>query len=71
MQYTVRFNASVGCAIFQRKAVGIRNGVPNDWDEKKEFISLLSKHNIDIYQYADDELENEFSLIDKIAEGTY
>jgi len=38
---------------------------------KNSFVSLLGKYNIDIYQYANDELQGEFNLIDKIAEGTY
>jgi len=36
---------------------------------KNNFVSLLGKYNIDIYQYTNDELQSEFKLIDKIAEG--
>jgi len=38
---------------------------------KNDFVSLLSKYNIEIYQYNDDELKGEFNLADKISEGTY
>jgi len=39
--------------------------------QKNEFVLLLSKHGIDIFQYTDEELQNEFALVDKIAEGAY
>ena len=38
---------------------------------KNNFVSLLSKHNVDIYQYTEDELQSEFKLVDKIAEETH
>ena len=56
---------------FKERQLGLGMASQMAGMQKNEFVTLLSKHNIDIYQYTDDELENEFSLIDKITEGTY
>ena len=36
---------------------------------KNDFVELLGRNNIDIYQYTNDELQEEFDLVDRIAEG--
>ena len=36
--------------------------------QKNDFVTLLSNHNIDIYQYTDQELDDEFSLVEQILE---
>ena len=38
---------------------------------QNDFVSLLSRNNIDIYQYANEELDKKFDLVDKISEGIY
>lgn len=35
---------------------------------KNDFVELLGRNNIDIYQYTDEELQKELDLIDKISE---
>ncbi|MCL1788679.1 MAG: UPF0175 family protein [Defluviitaleaceae bacterium] len=37
--------------------------------QKNEFVTVLSRQGIDIYQYANDELQNEFTLVDDAAIG--
>jgi len=39
--------------------------------QKNDFVNLLSNYNIDIYQYTNEELDDEFSLVDEMSEGTY
>ena len=36
---------------------------------KNDFVEYLGANNIDIYQYTDGELQEEFSLVDRLAEG--
>lgn len=36
---------------------------------KNDFVELLGKNSIDVYQYTDEELQEEFNLVDKIVEG--
>jgi len=36
---------------------------------KNDFVELLGSNNIDIYQYTDEELQEEFDLVDRIVEG--
>ena len=36
---------------------------------KNDFVEYLGANNIDIYQYTDEELQEEFDLVDKLAEG--
>jgi len=36
--------------------------------EKNDFVALLGKHNIDIYQYTNNELDNEFNLVSRVLE---
>jgi predicted HTH domain antitoxin len=36
---------------------------------KNDFVQALSRYDIDIYQYNDDELHSEFALADEIAGG--
>ncbi|MCF8012157.1 MAG: UPF0175 family protein [Clostridiales bacterium] len=36
--------------------------------EKNEFVILLGKNQIDIYQYTENELEREFEVIDRFVE---
>ena len=36
---------------------------------KNDFVELLGRNNIDIYQYTDEELQEEFDLVDRIVEG--
>ena len=36
---------------------------------KNDFVELLGQNSIDIYQYTDDELQEEFDLANRIAEG--
>ena len=36
---------------------------------KNDFVEFLGRNNIDIYQYTNDELQEEFDLVDRIAEG--
>ncbi|MCL2526845.1 MAG: UPF0175 family protein [Defluviitaleaceae bacterium] len=33
---------------------------------KNDFVTLLSKQNIDIYQYTSNELDNEFNLVSRM-----
>ena len=33
---------------------------------KNDFVEYLGKNNIDIYQYSDEELQDEFNLVDKL-----
>ena len=35
---------------------------------KNDFVEYLAKNDIDIYQYTDEELQEEFDLADKLAE---
>jgi len=36
---------------------------------KNDFVELLGRNSIDIYQYTDEELQEEFELADRVAEG--
>jgi predicted HTH domain antitoxin len=36
---------------------------------KNDFVDLLGRNSVDIYQYTDEELQEEFDLVDRIAEG--
>jgi len=36
---------------------------------KNDFVELLGRNSIDMYQYTNEELQEEFDLIDKIVEG--
>ena len=67
----VDFMLSLAMQYFKERQLGLGMAAQMAGMKKNEFVALLSKHNIDIYQYTDDELEDEFSLIDRITGGTY
>jgi len=67
----IDFMQSLAVYYFKEKKLGLGLASRMAGMSKNEFVTLLSDHNVDIYQYTDDELLNEFKLIDKIAEGTY
>ena len=65
------FMQTLAIHYFKEKILGLGLASRMAGMAKNDFVSLLSKYNIEIYQYTDDELKNEFNLADKIAEGTH
>jgi len=65
------FMQSLAIKYFKDRQLGLGMASQMAGMQKDEFIALLSKHNIDIYQYTGEELNKEFNLISKIAEGIY
>jgi len=52
---------------FKERRLGLGLAAKMAAMSKNEFVTFLSRYDIDVYQYTDEELESEFSLIDKIA----
>ena len=65
------FMQSLAMQYFKEKKLGLGLASRMAGMQKDEFVTLLGKHNIDIYQYTNEELDDEFSLVDKISEGAY
>ena len=65
------FMQTLAIHYFKERLLGLGLAARMAGMTKNDFVSLLGKYNVDIYQYADDELQDEFMLIDKIVEGTY
>jgi len=65
------FMQTLAMQYFKERKLGLGLASRMAGMSKNNFTVLLSRHNIDIYQYTDDELQNELSLVDKIAEGIY
>jgi len=65
------FMQTLAIHYFNEKILGLGLASRMAGMTKNDFVSLLSKYSIEIYQYTDDELKNEFNLADKIAEGTH
>ena len=65
------FMQTLAIHYFKESLVGLGLAARMAGMTKNNFVSLLGKYNIDIYQYTNDELQGEFNLIDKIAEGIY
>ena len=65
------FMQTLAIHYFRERLLGLGLAARMAGMTKNNFVSLLSKYNIDIYQYANDELQGEFNLIDKIAGETY
>ena len=63
------FMQALAVQYFKERQLGLGMASKMAGLPKNEFVTLLSKYGIDIYQYTDVELENEFTLIDKITEG--
>jgi len=65
----IDFKQSLAMQYFRNKQLGLGMASQMAGMPKDEFVVLLGRHNIDIYQYTDDELIDEFELTDRIAEG--
>jgi len=65
------FQQTLAVHYFKERLLGLGLAARMAGMSKNDYVSLLSKHNVDIYQYTDEELHDEFNLVDKIAEGTY
>ena len=65
------FMQSLAIQYFKERRLGLGMAAQMAGLQKNEFVALLSRHNIDIYQYTDEELQDEFGLVDRIAGGAY
>ena len=65
------FMESLAVQYFKDKLLGLGMASQMAGMQKNDFVALLSRQGVDIYQYTEDELQNEFDLVDKIAEGIY
>ena len=63
------FMQTLATRYFKEKRLGLGLAAQMAGLSKNDFVSLLSKNNIDIYQYTNEELDNEFGLVDRISEG--
>ena len=63
------FMQTLAAHYFQKKYLGLGLASKMAGMHKNDFVTYLSKQGIDIYQYSDDELENEFNLVEKIVEN--
>ena len=65
------FMQTLAIHYFKERLLGLGLAARMAGMKKNDFVSLLGRYNVDIYQYTEDELQGEFNLVDKIAEGTY
>ena len=63
------FMQTLAIHYFKERVLGLGLASRMAGMSKNDFVSLLSKHSVDIYQYTDDELIGEFDLVDKINEA--
>jgi len=63
------FMQTLAIHYFKERLLGLGFAARMAGMTKNNFVSLLGKYNIDVYQYTSDELQSELNLIDKIAEG--
>jgi len=64
------FMQSLAMHYFKERRLGLGLAARMAGMQKNEFALFLGRHEVDIYQYTDEELQDEFSLVDKIAEGS-
>ena len=65
------FMQTLATHYFKEKLLGLGLAAQMAGLSKNDFVSLLSKNDIDIYQYTNEELDNEFGLVDRISEGIH
>lgn len=65
------FMQSLAMQYFREKRLGLGLAAHMAGMGKHEFVHLLGRHGVDIYQYSEDELQDEFALVDKIQEGVH
>ena len=65
------FMQTLAIHYFKEKRLGLGLAAQMAGLTKNDFVSLLSKNNIDIYQYTNEELDNEFDLVDRISDGIH
>ncbi|MCL2571786.1 MAG: UPF0175 family protein [Defluviitaleaceae bacterium] len=65
------FMQALAVQYFKERRLGLGLASRMAGVQKNEFVALLGKYNVDIYQYTTEELQNEFNLVDKIAEDVY
>jgi len=65
------FMQALAVQYFKERRLGLGLASRMAGVQKNEFVALLSKYNVDIYQYTTEEWQNEFNLVDKIAEDVY
>jgi predicted HTH domain antitoxin len=65
------FMQTLAVQYFKESRLGLGLAARMAGMQKNDFVHLLSRYDVDIYQYDEDELQNEFALADKIAEGLH